>query len=84
MSRVPAAVLAVAIGVASAACSLVPPQVTCNGVDPATCQRIARDVISQKTAEDPSRRIVRLEINDQRGSYTLTYDDGSGESMIVD
>jgi hypothetical protein len=84
MSRVPAAVLALAIVVAAAACSMIPPQVTCNGIEPATCQRIARAVISQKSAEDPSRRIVRLEIMDDRGSYTLTYDNGTGESMIVD
>ena len=84
MSCVRAVVVALAVGLAATACSLVPPQVTCNGVELSTCQRIARQVISQKTAEDPSRRIVRLEISDQRGSYSLTYDDGSGESMIID
>ena len=84
MSRIGAAVFVVAIGVASVACSFIPPQVACNGVEPSACQRIAQRVISQKTAEDASRRIVRLEIMDDRGSYTLTFDNGTGESMIVD
>jgi hypothetical protein len=85
MSRGGARAAVLAIGLAAAACSsLVPPQVACNGVEPSTCQRLAHDVISQKIAEDPSRRVVRLEIMDDRGSYTLTYDNGTGESMIVD
>jgi hypothetical protein len=84
-ARARAAAVVVALGLAAAACSsLVPPQVACNGIERSTCQRIAQEIISQKTAEDPSRRVVRLEINDQRGSYTLTYDNGDGESMIVD
>ena len=84
MSRAAAAVFLLAIGLASAACSFIPPEVSCNGVQPSTCQRLAQQIISQKTAEDASRRILRLEIMDDRGSYTLTYDNGSGESMIVD
>jgi hypothetical protein len=84
MSPIGAAVVVMAIGLASAACSFIPPEVTCNGVEPSTCQRIAQEIISQKTAEDASRRLIRLEIMDERGSYTLTYDNGTGESMIVD
>ena len=84
MSRARAALAVLAIGLSSASCSMIPPQVACNGVEPSTCQRIAQEVISRKSAEDPSRRIVRLEVMDDRGSYTLTFDNGSGESMIVD
>lgn len=74
MSRAAAAVLALAIGLASAACAFIPPEVTCNGVEPSTCQPLAQQVISQKPAEDASRRIGRLEIMDDRGSYALTFD----------
>ncbi len=69
MSRARAALVVLAIGLASTACSMIPPEVACNGVEPSTCQRIAQAIISQKTTEDPSRRIVRLEVMDDRGSY---------------
>ncbi len=84
MSRAGAALVVLAIGLASTACSMIPPQVACNGIEPSACQRIAQEVISRKSAEDPSRRLVRIEVMDARGSYTLTFDDGSGESMIID
>ena len=84
MSRFGGAVVVLVIGLGSAACSLIPPQIACNGVEPATCQRIAKEIISRQAAEDPSRRVVRLVITDERGSYEITFDDGSGGSMIVD
>ncbi len=84
MSHAGAVLAVLAIGLASAACSMLPPQIACNGIESSTCQRIAQEVISRKSAEDPSRRLVRIEVMDARGSYTLTFGDGSGESMIVD
>jgi hypothetical protein len=46
--------------------------------------RLSKEIISRQAAEDPSRRVVRLVITDERGSYEITFDDGSGGSMIVD
>jgi hypothetical protein len=58
--------------------------VACNGVEPVNCQRIATKIIAQKREEDPSRHVIRVEVTDGRGGYTVTFDDGTGESMIVD
>jgi len=84
MLRSRAAAALVALGLSIAGCSLIPPQVACNGVEPVVCERIATKIIEQKRQENPSRHVVRLDITDERGGYTLTYDDGTGESMIVD
>jgi hypothetical protein len=68
----------------ASACSFLPPQVECNGIEPAVCQRLAAKAIADKRAEQPQRRVVRLVITDERGSYEFTLDDGSGGAMIVD
>lgn len=67
-----------------AGCFLAPPQVVCKDVEPAVCQRVAEKVIADMRAQQPERRIVRLVIMDERGSYEFTLDNGSGGAMIVD
>jgi hypothetical protein len=84
MSRGRGALVVLAIGLASTACSLLPPQIECNGIEPAVCQRLAAKAIADKRAEQPQRRVVRLVVRDERGSYEFTLDDGSGGAMIVD
>jgi hypothetical protein len=77
-------VVLVAIVLASAGCAASPAQLDCRGVDRLACERMAAEIIARKNAEDPSRRVVRIVITDARGSYELTREDGSGESVIVD
>ena len=67
-----------------AGCSLLPAQIECGQVDVETCHRRAHQILERKAAESPSRRIVSIRITDARGSYDITFDDGTGESMIVD
>ena len=74
----------IAIAAIASACSLIPTQIECGTVDPAICHRLADEVIGRKRQDDPGRRIVRIRITDPRGSYDLEYDDGSGESLIID
>ncbi len=84
--RITAIVLAV-VALTFGGCDLLPRgpvQIDCTTVEPAVCQRIAQGVLTQKKTENPARRPVKLVVMDPRGSYDLTYDDGSGESMIVD
>ena len=81
MSRLVAGIVVAAI---VAGCSLIPAQVECGTVDAATCHRLADEIIGRKRQDDPNRRIVRIRITDPRGSYDIEYDDGSGESLIID
>lgn len=67
-----------------AGCSMLPAQIECGAVDVETCHRLAHQILERKTAESTSRRIVSIRITDARGSYDMTFDDGTGESMIVD
>ena len=39
---------------------------------------------AQKRIEQPANRVVKVSIDDARGSYSITFADGNGESMIVD
>jgi hypothetical protein len=74
----------VGVALALAGCSFLPPQIDCNGVVPAVCQRLAAEAIAEKRVEQPERRVVRLVIRDERGSYEFTLDDGTGGAMTVD
>ena len=56
----------------------------CTTVDAATCRRIADRIIAEKVRQEPGRAIQSIRITDDRGSYDLVWEDGSGESMIVD
>ncbi len=69
-----------------AGCDLLPmgSSLDCGTVDPATCRRIADRILAQKLGERPGHRITTLRITDDRGSYDLMWEDGNGESMIVD
>ena len=67
-----------------AGCAMLPAQVECGAVDLETCHRLAHQILERKAAETPSRRVVSIRITDARGSYDMTFDDGTGESMIVD
>jgi hypothetical protein len=84
--RLGAAVGSVLVGASLAACGLLPmgPQVECVDVDPATCRRTADRLIATKSSERPGHRIATLTIRGEEGSYDLVWDDGAGESMIVD
>lgn len=69
-----------------AACDLLPmgSSLECGTVDPATCRRIADRVLAQKLPERPGHQVKTLRITDDKGSYDIIWDDGNGESMIVD
>lgn len=77
-------VVSLAAGLVLAGCGLLPMQVECGDVDRATCQRLANGILASKPTERPGHRVVSLRIVDARGSYDLTWDDGAGESLIVD
>ncbi|HUP54396.1 MAG TPA: hypothetical protein VM408_02725 [Methylomirabilota bacterium] len=45
---------------------------------------MAQALLRRSSGNNPSHRVVRIDVLDDQGSYTITYDDGTGESMIVD
>ena len=55
----------------------------CGTVPRAECEARAAKLVAEKQRAQPGNRIVTVRIDD-RGSYTIVYADGSGESMIVD
>lgn len=71
------------LGIVATGCSLLPPEVVCSDVFGAECQRLAGEIIARKRTEQPGKRIVRLTVY-ENGSYDLTWEDGTGEAMIVD
>lgn len=75
--------LALWIGIIAAGCSFLPLEIVCGDVADAECQRLAGVIVASKRAEQPDRRIVRLTVHGN-GSYVLTWDDGTGESLLVD
>lgn len=77
------ALLVLGLGMVAAGCSLLPPEIVCGDVAGAECQRLAGAIIASKRADQPGKRIVRLTVY-ANGSYDLTWDDGTGEAMIVD
>lgn len=77
------AVLVLWLGIVAAGCSLVPPEIVCGDVAGAECQRLAGAIIASKRAEQPRKRIIRLTVY-ENGTYDLTWDDGTGEAVIVD
>jgi hypothetical protein len=48
------------------------------------CDELAGQLLRSMRAERPDRGIVRLTITDDRGSYTVEFDDGTGQSLIID
>jgi hypothetical protein len=57
-------------------------ELRCRTVRRVACEALADKIVREKRAQG---RVVRvLEILDDRGSYTITFLDGSGESMMVD
>ena len=57
-------------------------ELACGTVPRGECEARAASLVDQKRAE-PRDRIVKVEIQ-ARGSYTITFADGTIESMIVD
>jgi hypothetical protein len=80
------------LGVAAwliAGCSLLPPgivptQIACGPVPKDRCDELAAGILRSIRAERPDRGIVRLTLTDDRGSYTAEFDDGTGQSLIID
>ena len=56
----------------------------CGPVARARCEARARELEKVKRTENPAVRVVKLELTDDRGSYTITFSDGNTESLIVD
>jgi hypothetical protein len=56
----------------------------CGAVPRDQCEATATKLFEQKRREQPANRVVTIKLDDQRGSYTITFADGSAESMIVD
>ena len=54
------------------------------GVPRGDCEGRAATIVAQKRIEQPANRVVKVSIDDARGSYSITFADGNGESMIVD
>jgi hypothetical protein len=46
------------------------------------CEGRAAMLVDQKRIEQPARRVVKVNV-ERGGSYTITFSDGSAESMIV-
>jgi hypothetical protein len=59
-------------------------ELECGTVPRAQCEARAMRIVVQKRAEQPGNRVVSVRIEDDRGSYTITFADGKTESMIVD
>ena len=55
----------------------------CGTVPRAECEARAAKLVAERQRAQPGNRIVTVRIDD-RGSYSIVYADGSGESMIVD
>jgi hypothetical protein len=55
----------------------------CGTVPRAECEARAAKLVAEKQRAQPGNRVVTVRIDD-RGSYSIVYADGSGESMIVD
>ena len=55
----------------------------CGTVPRGECESRAAKLVAEKQRAQPGNRILTVRI-DARGSYTITFADGSSESMIVD
>jgi hypothetical protein len=58
-------------------------EVDCGPVPRGECEARARRLVEQKRIEQPAARITKIRLDDDAGSYTITYADGSAESLIV-
>ena len=58
-------------------------ELVCGVVPRGECEDRAARLAEQKRIEQPAARIAKIHIVDRAGSYTITYADGSAESMIV-
>jgi hypothetical protein len=58
-------------------------ELVCGVVPRGECEARAARLAEQKRTEQPAARITKIQLVDDAGSYTITYSDGSGESLIV-
>jgi hypothetical protein len=58
-------------------------QLRCRNVDQAVCAARAAEVVAD-SERDNGQQVVVVEIMDAKGSYQVTFADGSGVTMIVD
>jgi hypothetical protein len=58
-------------------------QLRCRNVDQAACAARAAEVVAQSEREN-GQQVVVIEIMDAKGSYQVTFADGSSVAMIVD
>jgi hypothetical protein len=59
-------------------------ELVCGTVPRPQCEAPAKGIVVQKRAEQPGNHVVSVRIEDDRGSYTITFADGNTKSMIVD
>jgi hypothetical protein len=72
-----------------AGCSLlpagiVPTAIECGAVPKERCDQLAAGILQSLRAERPDRAIIKLALSDDRGSYTVEFGDGTGQSLIID
>ena len=58
-------------------------ELLCGTVPRGDCETRAASIVDQKRKEQPRNRVVKVELQ-ARGSYTITFADGTMESLIVD
>ena len=58
-------------------------ELVCGVVPRQACEDRAAKLAEQKGREQPTVRITKIQLDDAAGSYTITFSDGTAESMIV-
>ena len=76
--------LALTPAVVVTGCGLVPPTVDCGPLDPSTCQQRLVPILRDAQRGEPARRVVSVTFTDDRGSYAVKFEDGTGSMLIVD
>ncbi|MFL5771003.1 MAG: hypothetical protein ACJ765_13085 [Chloroflexota bacterium] len=59
-------------------------ELDCGGIARGLCEARAAKLVEEKRLEQPTNRVVKIRLDDDRGSYSLTFADGTEESLIVD
>ncbi len=76
---------AISVGEATAAATPPPPQgpenvIDCGPLEPDTCDAKAHDIV----AANPGKPIRTIRFTDECGSYSATFDDGTGTGAIIE